>query len=240
MGLQEIWRRRWPQWPEHMNCMTRQIPRSTIRGIRKGNANADQQEAQAEMAAPFGSCRRLREPGQEITDIEIGQGTDQQAGREAQLAEFECDRGVEEEKGGLGGTHADGKLPIRHADLFMGNAGTAIRPLTAALAVIGGDYTLHGVSRMHERPIGDLVDALNAVGTQIEYTGEQGFPPLRIRRGHIHAQRIAVRGNVSRQFLTALLMVAPLMARDHAVTIDVTWELIKNMTAGSEYPVNNQ
>ena len=119
-----------------------------------------------------------------------------------------------------------GTLPVHEADLFMGNAGTAIRPLTAALAVIGGDYTLHGVSRMHERPIGDLVDALNAVGTQIEYTGEQGFPPLRIRRGHIHAQRIAVRGNVSSQFLTALLMVAPLMARDHAVTIDVTGELI--------------
>ena len=119
-----------------------------------------------------------------------------------------------------------GVFPHHAADLFMGNAGTAIRPLTAALAVIGGDYTLHGVSRMHERPIGDLVDALNAVGTQIEYTGEQGFPPLRIRRGHIHAQRIAVRGNVSSQFLTALLMVAPLMARDHAVTIDVTGELI--------------
>src|SRR5450830_2006913 len=128
------------------------------------------------------------------------------------------------------GTHivhgGGGTLPVHAADLFMGNAGTAIRPLTAALAVIGGDYTLHGVSRMHERPSGDLVDALNAVGTQIEYTGEQGFPPLRIRRGHIHAQRIAVRGNVSSQFLTALLMVAPLMARDHAVTIDVTGELI--------------
>src|SRR5450830_472390 len=120
----------------------------------------------------------------------------------------------------------NGVLPVHQADLFMGNAGTAIRPLTAALAVIGGDYTLHGVSRMHERPIGDLVDALNTVGTQIEYTGEQGFPPLRIRRGHIHAQRIAVRGNVSSQFLTALLRVAPLMARDHAVTIDVTGELI--------------
>ncbi len=120
----------------------------------------------------------------------------------------------------------DGKLPVHQTDLFMGNAGTAIRPLTAALAVIGGDYTLHGVSRMHERPIGDLVDALNAVGTQIDYTGEPGFPPLHIRRGHIHAQRMQVRGNVSSQFLTALLMVAPLMAKDHAVTIDVVGELI--------------
>jgi 3-phosphoshikimate 1-carboxyvinyltransferase len=79
---------------------------------------------------------------------------------------------------------------------------------------------------MHERPIGDLVDALNAVGAQIEYTGEPGFPPLRIRRGHIHANRIAVRGNVSSQFLTALLMAAPLMAGAHPVSIDVVGELI--------------
>jgi 3-phosphoshikimate 1-carboxyvinyltransferase len=121
---------------------------------------------------------------------------------------------------------AAGVLPVHEADLFMGNAGTAIRPLTAALAVIGGDYTLHGVSRMHERPIGDLVDALNAIGAQIEYTGDAGFPPLRIRRGHIHAERLSVRGNVSSQFLTAVLMAAPLMAKGHAVTIDVVGELI--------------
>jgi 3-phosphoshikimate 1-carboxyvinyltransferase len=121
---------------------------------------------------------------------------------------------------------AEGVFPVHQADLFMGNAGTAIRPLTAALAVIGGDYKLHGVSRMHERPIGDLVDALNAVGTQIEYEGETGFPPLHIRRGHIHVHRMQVRGNVSSQFLTALLMAAPLMAVDHAVTIDVVGDLI--------------
>jgi 3-phosphoshikimate 1-carboxyvinyltransferase len=121
---------------------------------------------------------------------------------------------------------AAGSLPTHDADLFMGNAGTAIRPLTAALAVIGGDYTLHGVQRMHERPIGDLVDALNAVGAQIEYTGNAGYPPLRIRRGHIHASRMSVRGNVSSQFLTALLMSAPLMAKEHPVTIEVEGELI--------------
>ena len=119
-----------------------------------------------------------------------------------------------------------GSFPIHQADLFMGNAGTAIRPLTAALAVLGGDYTLHGVARMHERPIGDLVEALNAIGTQIEYTGVAGFPPLRIRRGHIHAQAVQVRGNVSSQFLTALLMVAPLIARQHPIRIEVIGELI--------------
>jgi 3-phosphoshikimate 1-carboxyvinyltransferase len=119
-----------------------------------------------------------------------------------------------------------GVLPVHQADLFMGNAGTAIRPLTAALAVIGGDYTLHGVSRMHERPIGDLVDALNAIGARIAYTGEPGYPPLHIQRGRIDAQRMQVRGNVSSQFLTALLMAAPLMAKEQVVTIDVIGDLI--------------
>ncbi len=120
----------------------------------------------------------------------------------------------------------DGVLPVHQADLFMGNAGTAIRPLTAALAVIGGDYTLHGVARMHERPIGDLVDALNAVGMRIEYTGNPGYPPLHIRRGALNAQRMKVRGNVSSQFLTALLMAAPLMAKHESLTIDVVGDLI--------------
>lgn len=120
----------------------------------------------------------------------------------------------------------DGKPPVHQADLFMGNAGTAIRPLTAALAVIGGDYTLHGVARMHERPIGDLVDALNAIGAQIAYTGVAGFPPLHIQRGHIVAGHMRVRGNVSSQFLTALLMASPFIAREHTLTIDVIGELI--------------
>ncbi|MFZ6750164.1 3-phosphoshikimate 1-carboxyvinyltransferase [Undibacterium sp. Ren11W] len=121
---------------------------------------------------------------------------------------------------------ADGAFPKHQADLFMGNAGTAIRPLVAALAVLGGDYTVHGVPRMHERPIGDLVDALNAVGAQITYTGNPGFPPLHIQRGHLHAQRMQVKGNVSSQFLTAVLMSAPLMAQQHEVVIEVVGELI--------------
>jgi 3-phosphoshikimate 1-carboxyvinyltransferase len=122
---------------------------------------------------------------------------------------------------GTGGT-----WPNHSADLFMGNAGTAIRPLTAALAAIGGDFTVHGVARMHERPIGDLVDALNAAGADIEYTGNPGYPPLHIRRGHLRPSTMQVRGNVSSQFLTALLMAGPLMARDHQLTIEVVGELI--------------
>ncbi len=123
----------------------------------------------------------------------------------------------------------NGIFPQKNADLFMGNAGTAIRPLVAALAVLGGDYTVHGVPRMHERPIGDLVDTLNAVGAQIDYTGTPGFPPLHIQRGHIHAQQMQVNGNVSSQFLTALLMAAPLMtaaANNQDVVIEVIGDLI--------------
>lgn len=120
----------------------------------------------------------------------------------------------------------NGAFPNHQADLFMGNAGTAIRPLSAALAVIGGDYKLHGVPRMHERPIGDLIDALNAVGARVDYTGTPGYPPLHIHRGHFHASRLQVKGNVSSQFLTALLMAAPLMAKQHDVTIEVIGELI--------------
>ena len=120
----------------------------------------------------------------------------------------------------------NGQWPVHSADLFMGNAGTAIRPLTAALAAIGGDYTVHGVARMHERPIGDLVDALNAAGARIDYTGNPGYPPLHIHRGHLHPEKMQVRGNVSSQFLTALLMVSPLIARDKPLKIEVIGELI--------------
>ena len=89
---------------------------------------------------------------------------------------------------------ADGPFPVKQAAMFMGNAGTAIRPLTAALAAMQGDYTLRGVPRMHERPIGDLVEALNAAGADIDYLGEPGYPPLHIKPGNIQADRLKVRG----------------------------------------------
>src|SRR5687767_1223453 len=77
-------------------------------------------------------------------------------------------------------TGAGGPFPVRKADLFLGNAGTALRPLTAALAFSSGEYRLSGVPRMHERPIGDLVDALRGIGAKIDYTGKEGFPPLAV------------------------------------------------------------
>ncbi len=112
-------------------------------------------------------------------------------------------------------------------DFFMGNAGTAMRPLTAALAVMGGHFTLKGVARMHERPIGDLVDALRALGCTIEYLGQEGYPPLRVGQPALRIDGpIPVRGDVSSQFLTALLMALPLAAAQQAITIEVVGELI--------------
>jgi len=124
---------------------------------------------------------------------------------------------------GLGGR----AWPTEAIEFFMGNAGTAMRPLTAALAVHGGDFTLKGVPRMHERPIGDLVDALRELGCAIDYLGNEGFPPLRVRQPALQLDKpIPVRGDVSSQFLTALLMALPLAALERAITIEVVGELI--------------
>ncbi|MEO8165006.1 MAG: 3-phosphoshikimate 1-carboxyvinyltransferase, partial [Betaproteobacteria bacterium] len=118
-----------------------------------------------------------------------------------------------------------GKFPVARADLFLGNAGTALRPLTAALALCGGHYKLSGVPRMHERPVGDLVDALRSLGADIRYLGNEGYPPLEIRPATIRAEpMVRVRGAVSSQFLTALLMALPLAGRP--ITVAVIGELI--------------
>jgi len=123
-------------------------------------------------------------------------------------------------------TGLGGRTPAPHARLFLGNAGTAMRPLTAALAVIGGEFELSGVARMHERPIGDLVDALRQLGCEIDYLGVEGYPPLRIGRPRLRLDApIRVRGDVSSQFLTALLMALPLVTR-RDIVIDVVGELI--------------
>ncbi len=118
-----------------------------------------------------------------------------------------------------------GAFPVKEADLFLGNAGTAFRSLTAVLALAGGCYTLTGVPRMHERPIGDLVSALRELGADIACVGEEGFPPLAIRPATIRAGGVVhVRGDVSSQFLTGLLMALPLSGVE--TVVEVVGELI--------------
>jgi 3-phosphoshikimate 1-carboxyvinyltransferase len=124
-----------------------------------------------------------------------------------------------------------GRPAATRASLFLGNAGTAMRPLAAALAVlsatVGGEYELSGVARMYERPIGDLVDALRQLGCHIDYLGAEGYPPLRIAAGRLEAAApIRVRGDVSSQFLTALLLALPLVAGDTERVVEVQGELI--------------
>lgn len=120
------------------------------------------------------------------------------------------------------------RFPVMQAALFMGNAGTAIRPLTAALAVMGGHYTLSGVPRMHERPIGDLVQGLCEMGARINYVDQQGYPPIEILVPEQLNDLVRVQGSVSSQFLTAVLMAAPLaVARSgRTLTVEVIGELI--------------
>ena len=118
-----------------------------------------------------------------------------------------------------------GRFPSRAAELFLGNAGTAFRPLTAALAFMGGEYRLDGVARMHERPIADLVDGLAQIGARVDYLGENGYPPLLLHAADLKTSApVSVRGDVSSQFLSALLMAAPLGGS--AMEIRVVGDLI--------------
>ncbi|MDO5088019.1 MAG: bifunctional 3-phosphoshikimate 1-carboxyvinyltransferase/cytidylate kinase [Comamonadaceae bacterium] len=128
-------------------------------------------------------------------------------------------------------TGLGGRAPRSPASLFLGNAGTAMRPLTAALALLGGAFELDGIARMRERPIGDLVDALRQLGCRIDYLGQAGYPPLRIAQAEgvpplALGAPVRVRGNVSSQFLTALLMALPLAAHTQDVVVEVEGELI--------------
>jgi 3-phosphoshikimate 1-carboxyvinyltransferase len=120
-----------------------------------------------------------------------------------------------------------GRFPNRQADLFLGNAGTAMRPLAAALAFSGGRYRLDGVARMRERPIGDLVDALNGLGARIRYELQAGFPPLCIEPSErLNCDRVTVRGSVSSQFVSGLLMAAPAVAPAAGLQVEVEGGLI--------------
>jgi len=144
--------------------------------------------------------------------------------------------GVQTAKDATSITGLGGRLSVHDAKLFLGNAGTAMRPLTAALALLcqrdGGSFELSGVPRMHERPIADLVDALRSLGCGIDYLGEDGYPPLRLHaaaNGRVDAPAqtpIRVRGDVSSQFLSALLLALPLATGGGPMQVEVVGELI--------------
>jgi 3-phosphoshikimate 1-carboxyvinyltransferase len=121
---------------------------------------------------------------------------------------------------GLGGQFSTHK-PL---SLFLGNAGTAMRPLCAALAFSDVDVELTGELRMEERPIGDLVDELINAGADISYKKNKGYPPLRIKGSKLETTSFNIDGSVSSQFLTSLLMAAPLL--EHEVSINIVGELV--------------
>jgi 3-phosphoshikimate 1-carboxyvinyltransferase len=108
----------------------------------------------------------------------------------------------------------------QHVELFLGNAGTAMRPLTAALCAGTGEYLLKGDPRMYERPIGDLVDALRQLGADISYLKETNYPPLKIKGSGLKGGNVKIKGSISSQFLTALLMSAPFTQEDLIINVD--------------------
>ncbi|MBP6776588.1 MAG: bifunctional 3-phosphoshikimate 1-carboxyvinyltransferase/cytidylate kinase [Piscinibacter sp.] len=147
----------------------------------------------------------------------------------AALRQLGC--AVEQDGPSVHVTGLAGKLAVHEAALFLGNAGTAMRPLAATLALLsatqGGRFELRGVARMHERPIGDLVGALRRIGCLVDELGTPGYPPLLVHGGQLHLQApIRVRGDVSSQFLTALLLALPLVATAHPIVVEVEGELI--------------
>ena len=117
-----------------------------------------------------------------------------------------------------------GVFPNRVAELFLGNAGTAVRTLVPVLALGQGQYDIRGVPRMHERPIGDLVDALMNIGADISYQNQKGFLPLKIRQSKAVKvdEPIEVHGDVSSQFLTGLLLALPLLNRSVSIKVKGT------------------
>jgi 3-phosphoshikimate 1-carboxyvinyltransferase len=110
------------------------------------------------------------------------------------------------------------------AELFLGNAGTAMRPLTSALCLGQGEFILTGEPRMEERPIGDLIEPLRQLGANIECLKEEGYPPLKIKANGLQGGKVKIRGNISSQFLTALLMSAPYALNN--LEIEVEGELV--------------
>ena len=120
---------------------------------------------------------------------------------------------------------AEHNFPNKNTNLFLGNSGTTFRPLAAVLAMMGGDYYLSGIERMHERPIKDLVDALEQMGSSIQYEKNHGYPPITINNSSIEiSEPIQIKGDISSQYLTALLIAGPIS--NNEFNIEVIGDLI--------------
>ncbi|MDG1095632.1 MAG: 3-phosphoshikimate 1-carboxyvinyltransferase [Methylophilaceae bacterium] len=120
---------------------------------------------------------------------------------------------------------AEQNFPNKNTNLFLGNSGTTFRPLAAVLAMMRGDYYLSGIERMHERPIKDLVDALEQMGSSIQYEKDHGYPPITINNSSIEiSEPIQIKGDISSQYLTALLIAGPIL--NNEFNIEVIGDLI--------------
>lgn len=120
---------------------------------------------------------------------------------------------------------AEQNFPNKNTNLFLGNSGTTFRPLAAVLAMMRGDYYLSGIERMHERPIKDLVDALEQMGSSIQYEKNHGYPPITINNSSIEiSEPIQIKGDISSQYLTALLIAGPIS--NNEFNIEVIGDLI--------------
>ena len=133
---------------------------------------------------------------------------------------------------------AEHNFPNKNTNLFLGNSGTTFRPLAAVLAMMRGDYYLSGIERMHERPIKDLVDALEQMGSSIRYEQNHGYPPITINNSSIEiSEPIQIKGDISSQYLTALLIAGPISNNEFNIEvigdliskpyIDITLKLLK-------------
>ena len=130
------------------------------------------------------------------------------------VKEVNDDKNIIEIKG------AEHNFPNKNTNLFLGNSGTTFRPLAAVLAMMGGDYYLSGIERMHERPIKDLIDALEQMGSSIQYEKNHGYPPITINNSSIKiSEPIQIKGDISSQYLTALLIAGPISNNEFNIKV---------------------
>ena len=117
-------------------------------------------------------------------------------------------------------------FPIKEADIYVGNAGTVVRPLTAALAFNNGHYKLHGTNRMHQRPIKDLINSLNSMGAKIDYLNQDGYPPIEIKKTNQNIHTVKIKGNISSQYLTSLILSSTIFSKKNDFEIYLEGDLI--------------